>query len=443
MKYFGSSGIRGLAFQKIGPELAMKVGCALGTMYSDVVVARDPRLTGEALSHALFSGLLATGCRVTYVGMASTPTLAHAARDHEAGAMLTASHNPPPYNGIKLWNPSGMAFDADQMERMEELIDSEPQYASWSDIHPLVFYPNAVKDHIEAVVSSFEPQAAKGLKVVVDCGNGATSHTSPFMLEALGCSVVSLNCHPDGLFPGRGSEPTSGSLEMLCRTVVSTGADLGIAHDGDGDRMMVVDDTGTLLSGDELLAMFMKLSEAKRAVTPINASMLSQLYNPDVEISRTKVGDVFVGMEMEKIDASFGGEPSGTWIFRDFSLCPDGIFAAARICASLQDRKLSDLKAELPEINTIKQNFDFKEAFRTQVKEGLASELESIECTQLETFDGWRLNFEDGWFLVRLSGTEPKIRATAEAETKVKADDYMARAMSIVDSVLISTGGKV
>ncbi|MEA3325403.1 MAG: phosphoglucosamine mutase [Euryarchaeota archaeon] len=417
---FGSSGIRGIANQAVTSELALRIGRAVGTGRGSAVVGHDTRRAAEMIEYAAISGLLSVGCRVTRVGMVATPTLAYAARDYDCGIMVTASHNPPEYIGVKLFNPDGMAFDSKQQKMIERLIgeagraDIKLASASWDRMHPVRTDENAVSNHISKILASVKIK--KRMRVVVDCGCGAASLTTPYLLRTMGCDVVTLNSQPDGFFPGRGPEPKSETLTALQSVVLSTNADLGIAHDGDADRMVAVDDQGEVVSNDKLLAFFGMHEARKKMVVPVDTSMLIDAVLPDIEIIRTRVGDVFIAEEMKRSGADFGGEPSGTWIFPRISYCPEGIYSAARLVElmSREDARFSDHLSPMPEYEIKRGSI----AYRGDIDGGrIEEELRTLPSSDISTIDGIRLGFDDAWALVRASGTEPLIRITVEGAT--------------------------
>ncbi len=419
---------------EVTSDLFRDLGLAVGSLCHRVVVGRDPRTSGPMLSEALASGLLASGAQVYDVGMVSTPTLALAARRYDCGAMITASHNPPEYNGLKLWNPNGMSFDARQREEVEaRLGKGRPKGVPWDSVGERWAHPGAVEEHMDFILARVGTSEAK---VVVDCGCGATSNITPYLLEAMGCRVLALNAHPDGTFPARDPEPVEENLGLLCRTVRATGADLGIAHDGDGDRMVAVDEAGNYVGGDRLLAL-LALREAKRCiVVPVDSSMVLEDSLPGVEVVRTRVGDVYVAEEVARRNADFGGEPSGTWIFPRYSLCPDGVYAAAHLVELVAEDKLSHLLANIPQYPLKRGNVPFAPARREQILRALARALPSLDPEAITTVDGWRLTFPGGWVVVRPSGTEPKVRIAAEAREEREAAALFDRAKGLVEGVV-------
>ncbi len=411
MQLFGTSGIRRIADKDL-LQLALRVGLAVGKDCGNILVGSDTRTSSEAMKHALISGLLASGSRCYDVGVVPTPTLALAAREFDAAAMITASHNPPEYNGIKLLNPDGSAFDASQREQIEEAILNDSfSLASWDEIKSGGIHNGAIEKHIEHILPEF-PAGLKA-KVALDCGCGAASVISPRLLQRLGCEVIALNCTPSGFFP-HDIEPTEANLGDLIKATRERGAALGIAHDGDADRMMAVDDRGRFIPGDKLLIIFAQEAGAKEVVTTIDASMV--IDEMGFRVTRTMVGDTYVSDELKK-GGDFGGEPSGSWIFPGISLCPDGIYAAARLVAIASRQKLSQLVDSIPDYPLLRGSLPVEGIAMTKVEQRLMT----MAPLSVSNIDGIKLNFTDGWILIRASGTEPKIRLTAEAKSKARA----------------------
>ena len=408
---FGSSGIRGIVDKEF-LKLVFEVGLTVGSSYRPVVVGSDTRTSSSALKHTFISALLSAGSRAYDAGTIPTPTLAYAARKFEAGAMITASHNPPQYNGIKLWNPDGSAFDSTQRGHIEEMIGNRNLgLASWEAMGASRTYPEAIEEHVERIMQDFS--SGLKLKVVLDCGCGAASLITPHLLRRMGCEVLALNCDPSGYFP-RGIEPTPENLAMLVQVVKATGADLGIAHDGDGDRMMAVDDAGRFVPGDKLLILFAREFEAEQVVTTVDASMAIE--ESGFEVIRTRVGDTFVSEELKR-GGDFAGEPSGSWIFPSVSYCPDGIYAAAQIARIAYEKRLSKLVDDLPSYPILRGSVRGDAVIMARVEQRIME----MEPISVSTIDGLKLSFEDGWLLIRPSGTEPKIRLTAEASSQARA----------------------
>ncbi|MDD5127558.1 MAG: phosphoglucosamine mutase [Dehalococcoidales bacterium] len=425
MRLFGTSGIRRL-FDRELVEIALRVGLAVGANCRKVVVGTDTRTSGAALKQAVLSGLLAAGVGCYDAGVLPTPTLAFATCNFDAGIMLTASHNPPEYNGLKLLNPDGSSYTLEQQEKLEALIlDDSLKAASWTELKSSACYEGAVEEHMTRILQDF-PEKRK-IKVVVDCGCGAASVITPCLLERMGCNVIALNSQPSGFFP-HDIEPVEANLTGLMKAVRESGAVMGIAHDGDADRMMLVDDKGRFVSGDRLLVMLARALKARDVVTTIDASMAVD--EAGFAVRRTVVGDTAVSEELRRGGGGFGGEPSGAWVFPEISLCPDGIYAAARAAAIASQCKVSELVDSIP-IYPIKRG-----NVAGKAPADLATCLMAMSPLSVSNTDGVKLNFKDGWLLVRASGTEPKIRLTAEAKTEAWASRLYETGEKIVKSAI-------
>jgi phosphoglucosamine mutase len=422
MKFFGSSGIRTVFDDKL-LMLAFRVGLAVGGDRGSVVVGTDTRTTGDALKYAVMAGLLAAGARCADAGILPTPTLAYVTREFDAGVMVTASHNPPEYNGLKLLNPDGSSYDTPQQEKIEAALE-EPSFAvaGWEDVERGGLYQAAVEKHLQAILKDFPVEL--GLKVVVDAGCGAASEVTPRLLESLGCEVIPLDCRNSGFFP-RAVEPVEANLEGLKSAVVASGAALGIAHDGDADRMMAVDERGRFITGDKLLVVLARAVGAKDVVTTLDASMaIDEL---GLTVRRTRIGDTWVSEELRN-GGEFGGETAGAWVFPGISLCPDGIYAAARIAAVAAGQRLSGLVDAVPAYPLRRGNI----AGRFAGTDGIEAALAPLGPRSASRLDGLKLDFDDGWLLVRPSGTEPKMRITVEARTGDRVDEIYEAAVSAV-----------
>ncbi len=409
---FGSSGIRGVANREITPGLALNLGLAVGSIYPEVTVGHDPRIASQMIENAMIAGLLSAGAKIVRVGMVPTPTLAISSKCCGCGVMITASHNPAQYIGVKLFK-DGMSFDTKQQEEIEEILKGKKfSYASWEKTGNLGDSNDALRQHCDVILKN---TGSSGLKVVVDCGNGAASVITPYVLRKMGCSIMTLNSQPDGNFPGREPEPVEENLGLLKSAVIAAGADLGIAHDGDADRMMAVDNAGRFISGDKMLALF-ALREARYAISvPVDTSRVVDDLLDGIKISHTRVGDVYVAEELKKTGGDFGGEPSGAWIFPKVSLCPDGIFAAARLVEIVEkEGELGKLVSSIPEYPVKRGAFPCKDKKKAMDK--IIEELRKLG--DINTLDGVRVDLDNGWILIRPSGTEPKIRITTESNSR-------------------------
>lgn len=444
-KYFGTSGIREIVNERLTPELALKVGKALGTYLGEgkVVVGMDTRTSGEMLKGALISGLLSTGIDVIDIGLSPTPLTGFAIKLYEAnaGVTVTASHNPPEYNGIKVWQENGMAY-TNEMEKELERIIEEGRFrkVSWREIGKLGF-ADPSKAYIK---KALEMVALEGsYKVVVDCGNGAGSLISPYLQRELGNRVVSLNSHTSGYFV-RELEPNAKSLEELAKAVKVLKADVGIAHDGDADRIGVVDDQGNFVEYEVMLSlisghMLRKFGKGK-IITTVDAGFALDDYVKPLggKVTRVKVGDVAVAEGIIRENAIFGGEPSGTWIMPQWNLTPDGIFAGALILEMIDKfGSLSELAKEIPRYVTLRAKIPCPNEKKRKAMEIIEREaLKSFEYRRLIDIDGVRIENDEWWVLFRPSGTEPIMRITLEAHTKEKAEELMKKARELVEKAI-------
>ena len=358
-KLFGTSGIRGIANREVTSELALKVGLALATYIENgsFLVARDTRVSGEMIENALTAGILAGGANANKLGIAPTPALAFLTKKHglNAGVMITASHNPPEYNGIKIFNSDSTGLNEKQQEEIEKIIEHENfRLAEWNKIGKCVDVKYWIKDYIHQILGSLSFK--KSWFVVIDPGCGATSAVAPFIFRELGCKVRALNAQPDGFFPGRSPLPDEENLEPLCRVVHQLKADIGIAYDGDGDRVVFIDENGCFVSLDRSLALYAEyIIEKERGgtiVTNVEASMCIEEAVEKVGgmVLRTRVGDVSIANYMKSCGAVFGGEPCGAWIHPKYHLCPDGILSSVLFLKMLEekDAKLSELISRIP-----------------------------------------------------------------------------------------------
>jgi phosphoglucosamine mutase len=430
---FGSSGIRGVFGTDITPELFIEIGGVVASRYRRILIGRDVRTSSLLLSNAFISGALSSGGILSDGGVLSTPTVAFGAKRHDCGVVITASHNPPEYNGIKLWNSSGIAFDEQQQKDIEEALAHHSfEKRPWNRLGELGRCRDLSLDHADAIADSIGPV---NLKVVVDCGCGSTGAITPLVLRKMGCKVVALNAQFDGHFPGRSPEPSEENLDVLRKAVPATGADLGLAHDGDGDRVVAVDEKGAYVGGDKLLPLLASKLVEKTVVVPVDASMAVDDALPGAKVWRTRVGDVYVAQEVQRRKADFGGEPSGTFIFPTWGLFPDGIYGAALIASLVAKEKLSEQIARLPSYPTMRASFQFESSKRADVSRMLEQTMSSVEG-ELTKVDGWRVGFKDGWCLVRISGTEPKVRLQVEARSEQRTKEIYESLVSKVKAVL-------
>jgi phosphoglucosamine mutase len=441
-KLFGTSGIRGLIGSEVTCELALNVGKSLAYYLGNqgtVVIGYDTRTTNQMLDQAICAGLLESGVDVVKIGMVPTPLVGYATEklDADAGIMLTASHNPSQYNGIKLWNKNGMAYTQAQERKIEEIYANRDYISvSWENVGKLSVNEEIKGQYIDDLVDMVDIK--KGLKVVVDCASGAGSEISPLVFRKAGCEVTTLNSQPDGFFPGRNPEPNAENLQTLMKTVVAIGADLGIAHDGDADRMITVDEKGNISPFDSLLALISKEFEGD-IVTTVDAGLCMD-ESVKGEVLRTPVGDVNVAEVIIERDAAFGGEPSGTWLHPDFCMCPDGILSGLRMAEIVsRDGKLSELLAQIPQYPNIREKITCSKEAKVKVMENMQDLLKDAfdDIVDVNSLDGVRLTFsDDSWVLVRPSGTEDYIRITLESRDSKRAEEIRDICVKIINENL-------
>ena len=442
-KLFGSSGVRGLANVDLTPILACKVATAVA-MHANArraVVARDTRVSGEMLEDALISGLVSVGTDVLRLGMIPTPVLAYVAKalGADVGFMLTASHNPPQYNGIKVFNADLSYIDEDQ-DAVEKIVTQRLLVlADWRNLGKA---SSADAGQIYLDMAQKAVSLKKAWNVVVDPGCGAAFDIAPKMLRALGCKVTALNAQPDGFFPARKSEPTAESLQDLAKTVKALGADVGIAFDGDADRVAFVDENGVFVNFDRSLAAYgalaLKRNGGGTIVTNVEASMCIETMAEKYcgKVVRTRVGDIYVSEAIKRDGAVFGGEPCGAWVHPQLHLCPDGPLSAALFLEALEEarKSVSEFIGEVPEYITMRENIACKNEQKYEIVEKLVNVLkaEFPEYNDFSMVDGVRLSLKKGWLLVRASGTEPLIRLTVEGESQAAAKDITQKATELI-----------
>jgi phosphoglucosamine mutase len=391
------------------------------------------------LDQAICAGLLESGVDVVKIGMVPTPLVGYATEklDADAGIMLTASHNPSQYNGIKLWNKNGMAYTQVQERKIEEIYANKDYISvSWENVGKLSFNEEVKGQYIDDLAGMVDIK--EGLKVVIDCASGAGSEISPLVFRKAGCEVTTLNSQPDGFFPGRNPEPNAENLQTLMKTVVAIGADLGIAHDGDADRMITVDEKGNISPFDSLLALISKQFDGD-IVTTVDAGLCMD-ESVKGKVLRTAVGDVNVAEVIIEENAAFGGEPSGTWLHPDFCMCPDGILSGLRMAEIVsRDGKLSDLLAEIPSYPNIREKITCSKEAKVKVMENMENLLKDAfdDIVEVNSLDGVRLTFaDDSWVLVRPSGTEDYIRITLESHDADRAEEIRDICVKIINENL-------
>jgi phosphomannomutase/phosphoglucomutase len=424
-RLFGTNGVRGIAGKDLTPELVFTIGKALGHLREGhIAVGRDTRTSGETLSKALKAGLLATGCDVDDCGILPTPALQYLVRDgYAGGAMITASHNPPEYNGVKIIEPDGTEMGDEETIRLEELIFGPTLPLSpWDQAGREMPVPDSTERYIEGILRHFPGSPGKGMTVVADPGSGPACITTPKILEGLGCRVLTVNGVMDGTFPGRLPEPSVEGLQNLANLVMSSGASFGVAHDGDADRAVFVDENGRFVEENaEFAIVVQELCRQKKGVivTPVSSGQVVEetARREGSSVHYTPVGSIYVARTMRTLlekgePVIFGGEGNGGLIFPDHQFCRDGGMTAAMMVSllSTSKKKLSELVSRLPERHIIKDKIAAKKG-----AEILASLPGQYPDSRIDMTDGVKIFTQDAWALVRASGTEPIIRIIIDA----------------------------
>ncbi len=430
-KLFGTNGVRGVVNDFLTPEFVMKMGMAIGTRCKGrIAVATDTRTSNRMLKDALVSGILSTGSSVVDAGVTPTPALQFFVRSggFAGGVVITASHNPPQFNGVKFISSDGTEASKDEENSIEDTYYSgDFVRADWNGIGRFSSDESCGDRYIDAIVSRVDVQSIRKRKfhIVLDCSNGASCYTAPYLMDALGVRAATLNASPQGTFPGHESEPTPENLKDLTKTVVDTGADLGIAHDGDADRAVFVDDRGRYIPGELSLALIAREMIRSRgggiAVVPVSTpSVVEYAIEPfGGRTVYTRVGSPVVARRMMELGAVIGGEENGGVINPEMQYCRDGGMAAAKMLEIVaHSGSLSELIDSLPEFHTVK----LKVEIGGKRPEAIISEIEkNASAGKVDRTDGLKLFMDDGWVLVRPSGTEPLIRIFAESREEAKA----------------------
>jgi len=445
-RLFGTFGIRRVANEVLTPEMATKLALSFATFTGgeSVVVGRDARKTSEMLYNAVVAGFLSAGCQVVELGVTATPALQWACRQWQMwGAMVTASHNPPEWNGIKFMEKSGKGLDREKEVEVERIFFGETfRRASWFEIRQETVKRDIRWDYITAIMSRVDVAAIRkrSFRIALDCANGAPSLITPYLLSEMGCRVVTLNAHPDGNFPGRNPEPTPENLKDIVTLIRHGDFDLGFAQDGDGDRLIVITEKGEFVPGDLSVSLVAKELAQRPIPGPIVTTVATTHILQEIakatnrEVITTAVGDLVVAKALQEKGGIFGCEENGGMIFPDFVWGRDGAMAAAFILHILANsgKSLSELLQELPPYYQVKKKVTIdpekRDAVLAAVDEATKKEKNRI------TTDGFKVVFDDGsWVLVRPSGTEPLIRVFAEAKDRERAEALVAQYLALIE----------
>jgi len=413
-RYFGTDGVRGVVGEFLTPELVERLGRAasLWTGAGTVFVGRDTRASGIELEEAFARGVVSDGGDCILGGVLPTPAVALLALD--MGVVISASHNPPEYNGVKFFDSQGRKLSDRSEEQIEELLAAAPGTDQGSIGHVQV----ATDSYLQHILERFGADLS-GLRIVVDCANGAYSGLGPRAFEACGAEVHAIGDDPDGTNINVGCGATD--LAQLQQTVVEGGYDLGIAFDGDGDRMLAVDEKGAVVDGDQIVAILaLHLEVDQVAVTVMtNLGFHALMREHGIAVHTTDVGDRYVLEALQREGALLGGEQSGHIIYLRDHVTGDGLAAGLLLCAALEGRKLSEAAGVMSRWPQSKENV------RVQGKALTPTVLDEVERLN-QSWNG------EGRVLVRPSGTEPLVRVLAEAQNPEVAEQACASIAALV-----------
>ncbi|MBN2187667.1 MAG: phosphoglucosamine mutase [Dehalococcoidia bacterium] len=457
-RLFGTSGIRGVVNRGLSPDFCRQVALAMGTtlpQYSTVCIATDTRVSREVIKGAVVSGLLSSNINVVDLGILPTPALALLTRQlgFDAGIMVTASHNPPEFNGIKLFTGDSLGYSQAQEAEIEKVYFSGAfrQGGKGSLEHvdsTEQEYLSFIKDKLP--LPGFNHQ----LRIVVDPGNGAASKFASDIFAQMGLTIIPINDEPDGLFPGRNPEPREDTLWSTMQFLREENADLAVCFDGDADRVVFCDQEG-FLGFNKPVAFISRLvveeTGKRKVATTVEAGKLLDLAVNDlgVEVVRGKVGDVNVAYLARELDAALGVEQVGVYILPQAGYYPDSIFASLILLSHLSHpSQIREFFQCLPTLSFEKARVscpnELKETVMAQLRDSLLAPSPRSEFwlkiidrqPEINNLDGLRLEFADSWMLVRASGTEPAIRVIAESGLKAQADELISEGKKLVQSLV-------
>ena len=438
------SGVRGQVGISLDVSTITRFALAFGTYVGGktVVIGRDSRTSSPMIRHAVLAGLFATGCHVIDVGLCPTPTVLLMAKTlgAQGSITITASHNPVEWNGIEFASESGKLLTQTERDELMRIYETEDfTLAPWNNQGTFEELEDATTHHLEQIFNSpwldIDLIRNAKLKVALDCGNGAGCVISPSLLQELGCQVVEINCVPDGNFR-RPAEPTPDAISELCEKVRETCADIGFAHDGDADRVVIVTDGGIALSGEWTLAFvtdfILRKTKGDIVVTVSTSRMMDDIAaKHGVTLHRTKVGVGWVVETMLEVNAVIGGEGTGGVIYPTINWTTDGIASIAAIVQHLAEANttVTALVEAMPHYEMCRKKLEIpSQEVATQLVE-LALKMYEKESTStaesgpfLELTDGIKRVWDDRWVNIRKSGTEPVIRVFSEAPTAIEAE---------------------
>jgi phosphomannomutase/phosphoglucomutase len=445
-KLFGTSGIRGVVNQDLSPDFCRQVALAIGTTLppaSTVCIATDTRISRDMIKEAVTAGLLSCSINVVDLGILPTPALALLTQESgfAAGIMVTASHNPPEFNGIKLFTDNSLGYSQAQEAEIEKVyFEQKFRQGKRGTLKQAQDMKQKYLSFIKGKL--FLPGFNHHLKVVVDPGNGAASKFASDIFVQMGLDVIPINDEPDGLFPGRSPEPKADTLQGTVNFLRQHNADLAICFDGDADRVVFCDKEG-FLGFNEPIAFISRLAVKrtgrKKIATTVETGTLLDLAVKDLEaeVVRGRVGDVPVAHLVQELDAALGVEQVGVYIIPEAGYYPDSIFASLILLSQLSDAgEIRQFFQDIPRLFFEKASVPcpnkLKELVMVQVKE----KAHLFAPDKINTLDGLRLEFPDSWMLIRASGTEPLIRVISESTSQTQTDELISKGKKLVQGLV-------
>ncbi len=443
MALFGTSGVRGVFGKDLTLALCRDVAQSLATILpagARVCVANDSRLSGPAVKEAVVDGLTSCGIETSDLGLLPTPALALLTRDMEfdTGIMITASHNPPEFNGLKLFRADALGYSRE----MEEQIEAAYKKRQFRKGRAAAGAGQGMRDiYLKAIQGRLAPQALnQQLKIVVDPGNGAASGFASWVFSQLGLKVLPINDFPDGRFPGRSAEPKEDTLRKTVAFLKESGADLAVCFDGDADRVVFCDREG-FLGFNEAIAFISRLAvhESGRKViaTTVETGRLLDLATRDlgVKVYRGRVGDADVAHLALENDAAIGVENVGVYILPRMGYYPETIFAALTLLCHIQDPgEIREFFRKIPALVFDKARVTCPNEEKATLMAVIAQQASGFGAVSVNTLDGVRMEFPDSWMLIRASGTEPVIRVLAESPTAERTSELIDKGVKLVQS---------
>ena len=452
-RLFGTSGIRGVVNQDLSPDFCRQVGLAIGTTLppaSRVCVATDTRISRDAIKEAITTGLLSCGVNVVDLGILPTPALALLTRESGfvAGIMITASHNPPEFNGLKLFTENSLGYSQAQEAEIERVyFDQKFRQGKKGTLEQAQDTKRKYLSFVEGKLAL--PGANRRLRVVVDPGNGAASKFASDIFVQMGLNVIPVNDEPDGLFPGRSPEPKGDTLQGTLDFLRQHDADLAICFDGDADRVVFCDKEG-FLGFNEPIAFIsrrvVKKTGKKKVDTTEETGTLLDLAVKDLgaEVVRGRVGDVAVAHLVQQVDAALGVEQVGVYIMPEVGYYPDSIFASLFLLSQLSDAgEIRQFFQGIPRLFFEKAKVSCPNELKESVMARVKEKAHLFAPDETNTLDGLRLQFGDSWMLIRASGTEPVIRVISESTSQTQTDNLVSKGKKLVQGVVEANMAKL